>query len=520
MAVLNFVGAGGHHVGGGHNGTDQNDIITSTAIGDGQIHVWGNAGNDLINLNFDVYGQDTFNPARPRAWWFGGHHVYGGGASGSAGSDVINFTNVENVIGVTVGRIEDFDASRDSIQISGQTLALRNGAGTVGGVQWKVVQWDTDRNDSALGTQPWLVINTNGGVVFYALEGARIVPTGEGGSNNFEQERHFIYFDDLPSNETGVPSESAILALASVQYIDPVNFVPATDPSGRSYQVQPGGRVVNDEDQTRQNLLDVLFGSEFGDLIAAGLNNDTVDARGGNDTVWGGSGDDSVAGSDGDDVLYGNIGNDVLLGGAGNDIIFGGHGSDSLEGASGADVFSFSSDSGADVIADFSLSQGDRIFYNEQNVDLAKPSFQTVFENGDMRIQFSSSTSVLVKSFEQPANFIDATNRTGRIDGTSGSDNIVGGAGQDVFRGGEGRDIFVFVQDDVLDRITDFSPSIDKIDLTSWGVTSFAQISFAVQYKNGEWAGRSNLYFQNEVIRLDGFDLQRLALITTDDFIF
>ena len=57
-----------------------------------------------------------------------------------------------------------------------------------------------------------------------------------------------------------------------------------------------------------------------------------------------------------------------------------------------------------------------------------------------------------------------------RLNGGAGDDTIEGGAGQDRMTGGAGADLFRFgAGDGPLDTITDFTPGMDRIDLTPTG---------------------------------------------------
>lgn len=105
-----------------------------------------------------------------------------------------------------------------------------------------------------------------------------------------------------------------------------------------------------------------------GDLVAGSRFADLLD---------GGGGGDLLRGRAGDDTLLGGAGNDTLLGGAGADVLEGGAGRDVLAGGAGADVFRFRAPDdagraflvpgadaaglGPDVVADFSLAEGDKI---------------------------------------------------------------------------------------------------------------------------------------------------------------
>jgi CshA-type fibril repeat protein len=79
--------------------------------------------------------------------------------------------------------------------------------------------------------------------------------------------------------------------------------------------------------------------------------------------LGGNAGANLLAGLDGDDLLNGGAGDDTLAGGAGHDTLGGGAGADSLAGGLGADRFSFGSavNADGDVIADFSVAEGDTI---------------------------------------------------------------------------------------------------------------------------------------------------------------
>lgn len=53
--------------------------------------------------------------------------------------------------------------------------------------------------------------------------------------------------------------------------------------------------------------------------------------------------------------------------------------------------------------------------------------------------------------------------------GAAGDDILADGSGEDRLYGGDGADVFVLSRDSQTDRIEDFQPGLDRIDLTSWG---------------------------------------------------
>lgn len=64
---------------------------------------------------------------------------------------------------------------------------------------------------------------------------------------------------------------------------------------------------------------------------------------------------------------------------------------------------------------------------------------------------------------------IDGGGGNDTLAGGDGADIILDGKGQDVMTGGAGADVFVLSADRQLDRITDFEPGLDRIDLSAWG---------------------------------------------------
>lgn len=297
-------------------GEDKSDHIHGKARGDwSQIHIFAGSGDDLINLDFDVVEKRS-----------NGHHVRGGD-----GRDIFDFSNVEQVRDTIVGRIEDFDFSRDIIAVDGHALDLYELP------YWaRIVEFNGAHNDFTTDTQQWIVIETGKGSIFYALEGARVDLDQNGLSNSGNQEFHFPRNIQEPGQ------------LHTVRFIDQQNVVP------EGYQ-PAGGLLINDVDNWKADVWEIIRGGSKDDLIAAGLNADTVYADSGNDTVWGGSGSDTLhlgrgndtgignGGSDwiwgyrDDDKIYGREGNDILFGGLGSDRIAGGHGRDEIFGGQGDD---------------------------------------------------------------------------------------------------------------------------------------------------------------------------------------
>ena len=310
---------------------DGDDVLNMTAhvgMGDSQIHPFGDTGNDVLNLDFYGITDASF-----------GHHVFGDAYTyGKDGADVFNLTNIQEVKDVVVGRIDDFDPSRDVIQIEGETLDWDNLPDNV-----SVVEYNGEHNDVGADPQRWLLIDTGEGEIFYTLDGARVDMTADGGSNgqdsagnnaDNQQETHFI--TDIPDFDT----------LKEVAYVDPVDYLP------EGY-APDGGVALWDHDGGIEDVQAIFEGTEQGDLLAAGLNDDTVGAGAGDDRVWGGSGNDDIYAARGDDTIEGGLGNDMVMAGLGDDVITGGAGHDNLTGGAGSDRFVFAPGSGVDAVLDF-----------------------------------------------------------------------------------------------------------------------------------------------------------------------
>ncbi|WP_349572708.1 M10 family metallopeptidase C-terminal domain-containing protein [Azotobacter salinestris] len=242
--------------------------------------------------------------------------------------------------------------------------------------------------------------------------------------------------------------------------------------------------------------------------------------------IEGSDGNDELAGGNARELLLGKDGEDRLDGGAGDDILDGGLGRDLLTGGTGADLFRFSSrdhsyrtasEGSTDRIRDFDPG--------EDRLDLAALGFVGLGDgrDGTLVVQVNEAgTRTYLKSFEADAegrrfevalegdygdqlgsgNLIFAPlalegtasgdRLTGsplaeiltggggddRLHGAGGDDLLDGGAGRDRLIGGSGADLFrVSAREDsyrtdsesFADRIRDFDPGEDRLDLSALG---------------------------------------------------
>ncbi|WP_083780874.1 calcium-binding protein [Roseovarius nubinhibens] len=437
-------------------GTDNVDTLRGIAQNnERQIHVYADDGADRIILDFANI--DKFAH---------GHHVRGDrDADKDRYSDTFNFTNLGRVDDVIVGRFEDFEVDRDKLQIGGSTLSLSNlerGYGTNGGYSWRIVEYDADRRDDQPAKQQWLLIDTKGGYVFYALEGAR-VSDGKGASNTGAQEAHFV-----GAGNGHKVTASELKALKTVGYVDPQNYVP------KGYSARDGN-IINDYDANYAASRRTIDGGDGRDLIAAGLNNDRVEAGNGNDIVWGGSGNDTIYGQGGADSLMGGTGNDYISGGTSNDTIRGETGADRLYGNSGNDrIFGGANN---DVL---NGGGGDDRLYGGSGADHMKGGTGRDHldgSSGNDSLYGNAGNDTLIGGSGR-----DVLNGGGENDvlrGGNDRDLLHGSTGNDVLTGGAAEDRFVFRDGWDRDRITDFNKSQDTLllDNNLWsGSLSTSQV--------------------------------------------
>ncbi len=130
------------------------------------------------------------------------------------------------------------------------------------------------------------------------------------------------------------------------------------------------------------------------------------------DNLTGGLSNDTILGGNGNDTIFGGAANDILKGQGGNDSLFGDAGNDNLNGGIGNDTISGGNDN-------------------------------------DTLLGGLGNDSLL---------------------GDAGNDLLIGGSGKDTLTGGSGKDNFHFsYTDEAIDKITDFSPVDDTIQVSAGG---------------------------------------------------
>jgi len=250
------------------------------------------------------------------------------------------------------------------------------------------------------------------------------------------------------------------------------------------------------------------------------------------DTLYGAGGDDVFYGGANDDELSGGAGMDRLFGGDGNDLLQDGAGKDNLVGGVGLDIFALGADGDADGIRDFE-SYADRIDVSAWGVTAFDQLEITDHHSGKVILRYQAEVAAVSDAARtlsahdlDAGHFIFAVNAgQTQVAGTDGRDKLYGtaldetfwdGAEVDNLFGGAGDDIFRMAADGDADSIKDFELGIDRVDVSAWGATGFADLDIQDHH-----SGRAILRYGDEVLAIDdGARTMAADSLTESDFIF
>jgi Ca2+-binding RTX toxin-like protein len=207
--------------------------------------------------------------------------------------------------------------------------------------------------------------------------------TGSGGDDAlFTQQGNTVDFNDVAIGDYLDGSQYDALGGNDLVTLpgDAAEAAQAGFTAGTQFQAGNGNDTV-----TGGSLADLVDGGNGRDELSGGSGSDTLSGGNGGDSLFGGADDDllSGGGDNGRDRLDGGSGADTLFGGNGNDTLIGGTGDDVMTGGGGRDtfVFSLASDSGDDVILDFTDGKGGDIL---QISDLTDLNGDSVIDSGDL----------------------------------------------------------------------------------------------------------------------------------------
>ena len=233
---------------------------------------------------------------------------------------------------------------------------------------------------------------------------------------------------------------------------------------------------------------DFIFGGEADDILYGEDGDDIMLGGGGTDYLFGGAGDDVLG--DGEqglerfgraDALYGEDGNDYLDGGIGfyTDILVGGDGDDLLDAASGeGDYDLIDGGAGNDV---YLVDTGDDLTFEAADggidtvrADVRVPGAGVYLYANVENLLLEGTTSFGVGN--GLANIVTGNAIGNYLLGGAGDDRLDGRGGNDVLFGEGGADRFVFGVGGGGDVIGDFTRGSDLIDISAFGLASFAEL--------------------------------------------
>ncbi|WP_434628365.1 retention module-containing protein [Pseudomonas sp. Z6-14] len=269
----------------------------------------------------------------------------------------------------------------------------------------------------------------------YSLNGGPFIAISDGASFTAAATGNYqIHVTNIPNpgNGNGNGSENYQLTL-TVNYAGAQNSTPdfhgtytASDNHGGSDSAGVG--ISYQAGHT-------LTGTAGDDVLLAGNGDNVLNAGGGDDVLSAGSGNNAMHGGAGDDVLYSGVGNDLLDGGTGNDTASYAHATAGVTVNLGLLAAQNTLGAGTDTLAGIENLVGSN--FND-----------TLTGDGS-------------------GNRIDGGLGHDVLNGGGGDDILIGGLGNNILSGGSGADTFQWqAGNSGHDVITDFTPGLDKLDLS------------------------------------------------------
>ncbi len=299
--------------------------------------------------------------------------------------------------------------------------------------------------------------------------------------------------------------------------------------AGRSHEVYLAGVTVN-----KLTTADFIFdktvsknelGTEYDDRMFGSAKADVLGAGGGGNEIFAGAGNDTIIAGTSASVLHGEAGADTFRmvkrneNWSSNNVI-----SDFEVAYDKIDVSAFSissfeqlkfllrmqNDTDAYFDAVYGYGTSHRVELLNVNINTLKAS-NFIFDKTQFKVENGTAGDDVL--------FGSAT--ADKLNGAYGNDTLFGGAGDDVLTGGlgtnmlygeAGADTFKLYQKPYQyefshDKIGDFQVGIDKIDLTGFDITSFAQLKLILEARDD---GSTFFWFHR------GDDLHRIELFNVD----
>ncbi|MEL7468831.1 MAG: M10 family metallopeptidase C-terminal domain-containing protein [Pseudomonadota bacterium] len=214
-----------------------------------------------------------------------------------------------------------------------------------------------------------------------------------------------------------------------------------------------------------------------GYLVVVGVDTSELDL--GAFTTAFGNTQPAILGTDGAEILTGSQIGDEIIALGGNDQLLGEGGADTLIGGAGNDRYFV--DNVADIVVELA-GEGDDLVYAEVDFTLSD-NVEDARATGPSDVNLTGNAEANWLTGNASSNVLSGGAGKDRLQGWEGSDTLIGDTGNDVLEGGTGSDVFVFNLGDGVDVILDFEDGLDRIDISSQGL-SFADLRIVTSGAN------------------------------------
>ncbi|ROO36696.1 RTX toxin [Pseudomonas sp. 7SR1] len=350
-----------------------------------------------------------------------------------------DFTGTAGTLSFTGNNVQSINLNRSAFVANTATMtAALVVSGALGAVSNNNAN-DEDRLNISLKQGETLTLDHNlasGRIALeYSLNGGPFIAVNDGASFTAAADGNYqIHVTNIPN-----PGNGNVNASENYQLTLTVNYAGAQE-STPDYH---GTYTASDNHG----------GSDSGAVSISYQAGHTLTGTAGDDVLMAGAGDDILNAGDGNDILSAGSGNDTLHGGAGDDLLYSGTGNDLLDGGTGNDTASYAHAT-AGVTVDLGLLAAQ---------DTGGAGTDTL--GGIEHLIGSNFNDTL--SGDGANNRIDGGLGHDVLNGGGGDDILIGGLGNNTLAGGSGADTFKWLAGNSgHDVITDFTPGVDKLDLS------------------------------------------------------
>ncbi|MEO9781512.1 MAG: M10 family metallopeptidase C-terminal domain-containing protein [Sedimentitalea sp.] len=489
------------------------DLAEWRAVGPDGI-VTGTSGDDVINTSFVDAGGDSINDSGQIIEGLAGDDRFYDGAgddtvSGGAGRDRFYAGEGADSYDGGSNNLDEVYFTRSSVGLTVDLSDTGNNTGIAAGDSYSGIErlQGSNHDDVLVSGGATVTLNGRSGDDDFTDDAGRDNFRGGDGADTYR----FVAGDGAQDRvfDFQIGADHIDLSAWGVTDFNDLTITEATNSSGSLL----GRLVVRFGSESIR-----LDGLETADIPNLDATHFTVAPDSGDGVVSGTDGNDTIKGSyfdadgdyingqgqliqglDGDDRIYDGAGNDTVEGGAGRDRFFAGDGADSYDGGD---------------------SSNDEVFYYLSSSGLTVDASDTVNSTG-----IAAGDSYVSVERLQGSNFDDILITGGSVrvlNGRAGDDQFTDDRGKDLFDGGSGADTFRFISGDgQQDRILDFELGIDLIDISDWGATAVADLTFSERLNgSGTPQGDLTIDYGSESLRVDGFNAAQIASFDENQFVF